>query len=287
MRRRTASWHLLAYLSAACTASTVPQPGQPVPLPSLPNPAPIPSAVGSWTFNYSPGAVAYQISRTARIESQSDSGSHQEVSTNTTHELLTLELAGDTIHFTAIIDTSLTTTQGTIGPVQSVPLPVQLSGSFVGDSLMISGDSIVEKCNPVSSVLSADLHNLLVRFPVQLSQGSSWGDSVYLTACQGMIPTTAHIVRSYIVSGETAYQGEPVLLIQRADSIHAHGEGAQQQHRVTLDAIGTGNAIYYVTPKDGHVIHVNTGQDLDLAITASGKIHRFKQSSKQEFNFVR
>ena len=287
MRRRTASWHLLACLSAACTASTVPQPGRPVPSPSLPNPAPIPSAVGSWTFNYAPGAIAYQISRTARIEGQSDSGSHQEVSTNTTHELLTLELAGDTIHFTAIIDTSLTTTQGTIGPVKSVPLPVQLSGLFAGDSLMISGDSIVEKCNPVSSVLSADLHNLLVHFPVPFSQGGSWRDSVELTACQGMIPTSAHIVRSYIVSGETAYQGEPVLLIQRADSIHAHGEGAQQQHRVTLDVIGTGNAIYYVTPKDGHVVRINTGQDLDLAITASGKIHRFKQSSKQEFNLVR
>ena len=287
MRRRTASWHLLACLSAACTASTVPQPGRPVPSPSLPNPAPIPSAVGSWTFNYAPGAIAYQISRTARIEGQSDSGSHQEVSTNTTHELLTLELAGDTIHFTSIIDTSLTTTQGTIGPVKSVPLPVQLSGLFAGDSLIISGDSIVEKCNPVSSVLSADLHNLLVHFPVPFSQGGSWRDSVELTACQGMIPTSAHIVRSYIVSGETAYQGEPVLLIQRADSIHAHGEGAQQQHRVTLDVIGTGNAIYYVTPKDGHVVRINTGQDLDLAITASGKIHRFKQSSKQEFNLVR
>lgn len=286
MRRRT-SWHLLAYLSAACTASTVPQPGRPVPSPSLPNPAPIPSAVGPWTFNYAPGAIAYQISRTARIESQSDSGSHEEGSTNMTHELLTLELAGDTIHFTAIIDTSLTTTQGTIGPVQSVPLPVQLSGLFVGDSLMISGDSIAEKCNPVSSVLSADLHNLLVHFPVQFSLGSGWRDSVELTACQGMIPTHAHIVRSYIVSGETAYQGEPGLLVQRTDSIHAHGEGTQQQHRVTLDAIGTGNAIYYMSPKDGHVVRVNTAQDLDLAITASGRIHHFKQSSKQEFNFVR
>ena len=290
MRRRTGSWHLLTYLSAACTASTVPQPGQPIqpiPSPSLPNPGPIPSAAGAWTFNYAPGAIAYQISRSAGIESQSDSGSHREISTNITHELLTLELTADTIHFIAIIDTSSSTTQGVIGPVQSVPLPVQLSGSFIGDSLIISGDSIAEKCNPVSSTLSADLHNLLVRFPAQLSQGSEWRDSVELTACQGMIPTTAHITRSYIISGETAYQGGSVLLVQRTDSIHAHGEGAQRQHRVTLDASGTGNAIYYVSPKDGRVMRINTGQDLDLEITASGKIHRFKQSSKQEFNFVR
>src|ERR1700730_5393102 len=287
MHRRTGSWHFLIYLSAACTASTVPQPGRPMPSPPLPNPVPVPSAVGSWTFNYAPGTVAYRISRSASIESQSDSGTHREISTNATHELLTLEVAGDTIHFTAIVDTSSTTTQGTIGPVQSVPLPVQLSGSFIGDSLIISVDSVVGKCSPVSSALSADLHNLLVRFPVQLLQGGSWSDSVELTACQGMIPTTANITRSYIVSGETAYQGETVLLVQRTDSIHAHGEGAQQQHRVILDASGTGNAIYYVSLKDGRVVRLNIGQDLDLAITTSGKIHRFKQSSKQQFDFVR
>jgi hypothetical protein len=287
MHRRTGSWHFLVCLLAACTASTVPQPGQPILPPSLPNPVPIPSAAGPWTFNYAPGAIAYQISRTAAIESQSDSGSHREISTNNTHELLTLELAGDTIHFAAIVDTSSTTTQGTIGPVQSVPLPVQLSGSFIGDSLTISVDSVTEKCNPVSSALSADLHNLLVRFPVQLLQGSSWRDSVELPACQGMIPTMAYIARSYIVSGETAYQGQSVLLVQRTDSIHAHGEGAQQQHRVMLDVSGTGSAIYYLSSKDGRIVHVNTGQDLDLAITTSGKINRFKQSSKQEFNFVR
>jgi hypothetical protein len=201
--------------------------------------------------------------------------------------LLTLELAGDTIHFTAIIDTSSTLTRGAIGPVQSVPVPVQLSGSFIGDSLIFSGDSIAEKCNPVSSTLSADLHNLLVRFPIPLLQGSSWKDSVELTACQGMIPTTAHIARSYTVSGEAAYQGEPVLLVQRTDSIHAHGEGAQQQHRVTLDASGTGSATYYISPGSGRVMRISTGQDLDLAITASGKIHHFKQSSKEEFNLGR
>jgi hypothetical protein len=288
MRRRTDSWHFLFYLLAACTASTVPQAGRPLPpSPSLPNPVPVTSAAGTWTFNYAPGAIAYQISRSAGIESQSDSGSHREISTNATHEALTLAPTGDTIHFTAVVDTFATTTQGTIGPVQSISLPVQLSGSFVRDSLIISADSVAEKCNPVNSALSADLHNLLVRFPVQLSQGSSWRDSVELTACQGMIPTTAHIARSYIVSGETPYQGELVLVVQRTDSIHAHGEGAQQQHRVILDASGTGNAIYYVSPKDGRVMRVNTGQDLDLAITASGRTHHFKQSSKQEFNFVR
>jgi hypothetical protein len=251
----------------------------------MPNPEP--SAVGAWTFNRAPGAVSYRISRSAAIESQSDSNPHREVSTNTTHELVTLDLAGDTIHFTAIIDTSSTTTQGTIGPVQSVQLPVQLTGLVAANSLTISGDSIAEKCNPVSSALSADLYNLLVGLPTQLSRGNSWRDSVELSTCQGMIPTLVRIARSYVVSGETIYQGLPVVVVQRRDSIDAHGEGAQQQHRVILDASGTGNATYYLNPQNGFIAHLNTGQDLDLAITTSGKIHRFRQSATQEFSSVR
>jgi hypothetical protein len=287
MNRRVSSWYFLAYLAAACTAATVPPAGAPTPSPSLPNPVPLPPTAGSWTFNYAPGVIAYQISRTAAIEGQSDSGSHREISTNSTHELITLEPAGDTIHFTATVDVFSATTQGVIGPAQVMQLPVQLSGTFVGDSLKLANDSIAEGCSPVSSALSADLHNLLLRFPAQLSQGSSWGDSVELKACQGMVPTTVRIARSYVVSGEAAYQNQPVLLVQRSDMIQAHGEGAQQQHPLLLDAKGTGNATYYVSPKDGRIVRLTTGQDLDLTISVSGKIHRFKQNSKQDYSLVR
>jgi hypothetical protein len=285
MRSRRNCVYFLLLITTGCAPSAVPRPVQPTPLPSTPNP--VPSAAGAWTINRSSGVIAYQISRSAAIESQSDSSPHREISTNRTHELVTLNMAGDTIHFTAIIDTSSSTTQGTIGPVQSIQLPVQLSGSVTGDSLTISTDSTTEKCNPVSSALSADLHNLLVGFPIRLSQASSWRDSLELSTCQGMIPTTVRIARSYVVSGETTYQGLPVVVVQRRDSIHGHGEGAQQQHRVTLDASGTGNAAYYLNPQNGFILRLNTEQNLDLTITTSGKIHRFTESSTQNYGSVR
>jgi hypothetical protein len=247
----------------------------------------VPSAAAGWTINRSSGAISYQISRSAAIESQSDSSHRREISTNTASEHITLDVAGDTIRFTAIMDTSSTTTQGIIGPVQPVRLPVQQSGLQMGDSLTISTDSTAEGCNPISSALSADLHNLLVGFPVQLLQGSRWRDSLELSTCQGMIPTTVRIARSYVVSGEASYQGLPVVVVQRRDSIHAHGEGAQQQHRVMLDASGTGSATYYLNPQNGFILRLNTEQNLDLAITASGKINHFRESSTQNFSSVR
>jgi len=285
MRRRRHHLYFFVLITTGCAPSAVQRPVQPTPLPPLPSP--VPSAAGGWMINHSSGAISYQISRSAAIESQSDLNPHREISTNTAREHLTLDLAGDTIRFTAIMDTSSTTTQGIIGPVQSVRLPVQLSGLQIGDSLTISTDSTTERCNPVSSSLAADLHNLLIGFPIQLSQGSSWRDSLELSTCQGMIPTTVHIARSYVVSGEASYQGLPVVVVQRRDSIHAHGEGAQQQHRVILDASGTGSATYYLNPQNGFILRLNTEQNLDLAIATSGKINRFKESSTQNFSSVR
>ncbi len=111
-------------------------------------------------------------------------------------------------------------------------------------------------------------------------------DSLEVATCQGIIPMTARIARSYFVSGGITFEGNPVLLIQRTDTVQAHGEGAQQQHRLTVDATGTGNAIYYMSSKYGRVLRLTTGQDLVLAITTSGTTHHFKQHLKQDFNSV-
>jgi hypothetical protein len=79
----------------------------------------------------------------------------------------------------------------------------------------------------------------------------------------------------------------PVLVIQRADFIQAEGEGAQQQHRLLLTAVGTGNATYYVDIGTGHVVHLTVNQDIDLTVTASGRANHFRQNARQEFTLVR
>jgi len=244
---------------------------------------------GAWTFNYAPGTMRYQISRSAAIESQSDSGgSKRETSTNATNELLSLVAAGDSgISFTAVVDTFSTTSHGLIGPVPAIQLPVQVTGFLAGQTLTISGDTSTSiKCNPVFSTLVSDLRNLLPQFPAELSPGKAWRDSVDSSGCQAGIPTTSRTTSAYVVAGEANYEGRPILVVQRSDMIQAHGEGAQQQHPVKLDASGTGNALYYLDTKDGRITRIAAGQELNLTITTTGKLHQFKQSSKQDFRLV-
>lgn len=208
---------------------------------------------------------------------------------NITHEFVTLASAADSgMDLTAVVDTFSTTTQGLIGPVQPTRLPVEVKGRFAGNSLNFRPDSSTEngKCNPITSTLVSDLHNLLTHFPAQLFQGLIWRDSVISTGCQAGVPTTSRTIRSYVVSGEAIDEGRSVLLIQRSDTIQAHGEGAQQQHPLKLDVTGTGSAVYYLDTKGGYIVRLTAGQELNLVITTSSKAHRFKQSSRQDFRLL-
>jgi hypothetical protein len=275
---------LVVLFLAACVSTQPPQGGTPAP--SLPTPAPIAATPGSWTFTFTPGTVAYRVSRSAAIENISDS-SRREITTNATFESLSLQPAGDTIGFTAAVDTFSTTTQGAIGTVQPVQLPIRVAGSLIRDSLTIAGDSLSEKCNPATTVLITDLHNLLPHFPTTLSTAASWRDSTSLAGCQGSIPIDSHIGRSFRVLGESNYDGLPVLVIERTDTIQAAGEGAQQQHRLQLKASGIGSAMYYMDTHSGRILRLTVSQDLNLTITASGKASNFRQNAKEEFTLVR
>jgi hypothetical protein len=278
-------WTLLVYFTIACSSTRASLPA--LPAPSLP-PVINPSSTVSWTFSYSPGTAQYQISRSAAIEGRSDSSSSREISTNITRELITLTPAADSgIGFTAVVDTFSSTTQGLIGPVQPVQLPIQVSGILADSGLIIRGDRNNDKCNPVSSAVASDLHNLLTRFPVQLSQGLVWRDSVSTSGCQATIPTSSRTIRSYVVLGESAHEGRPVVVIQRTDTIQAEGEGAQQQHPIKLNAGGTGRAIYYLDTTGGYVVRLTSDQELVLTIITSSKAYQFKQSSRQDFRLTR
>ena len=287
---RGRSWYLLFGFAVGCGGTRTSLPGVPSPLPTSPvsqAPLSVTPTVEASSFKYAPGTVRYRISRSAAIESTGpELQTHREISTNITNELLTLESVDLATNFTAFIDTSATTTQGLIGSVQSIQLPVQVSGSLTSVALTMNASPDQGKCSTVSSMLMTDLYNLLIVFPEQLSTGVSWKDSTDVQGCQAGIPTSAHTARSYVVSGSSSYEGRPVLVILRTDTTHAKGEGGLQQHRVSIDAVGVGTALYFLDAATGRVLRLTVDQILDLGVTASATRSQFRQNSKQEFQIV-
>jgi len=272
---------------ACATPGSRPLPS--TPLPGSPEPTVPAERIRDWTFQYLAGVRSYRITRTAVIENLSDSISTRETTSNLTHELLMLERIGDTIQFSIVVDTFATKSKNPAGTGEASAIPIQLAGLLVNDSLQIASDTLteLEKCSPARSAVISDLHTLLIPFPTSIVPGTKWTDSVELDGCQGMIPTIAHVVRSYVVSGETTVNGEPVIVVERSDTIQAHGEGAQQQHRLVLDASGNGKIRYYLNPSNGLIAQIAGAQRVDLTINVSGKLHRFGQNLEQEFILIR
>ncbi len=275
-------------LVVACAPMRSSNPPTPIAIPPSPgNQLPtvaVPGA-GLWVFKYQPGSAGYQISRTATI-ARIDTVGQTEVSTNASHELITLDSTDVGIDFVVVIDGFTTTTQGLIGPVQPAQLPVQISGSFTPSGLNLR-NSAGEKCSPVHSAVFSDLYNLFVVLPQPLAAGTRWTDSVDIRSCPAGVPALSHTVRMFTVAGETTYDGRPVVMVQRADTTIAQGEGGLQQHRLSIDAHGTGTAVYYLDVASGRILHLTVSQTLTLGVVTSSRQYRLKQDSKQDFGLLR
>jgi hypothetical protein len=240
---------------------------------------------GPWAFAYVSDTFRLRISRTAAIESQTDSGTHREISTNNSHEVLVLSVNAGTIRYTALVDSFSTASQGLIGNAQPPSLPVEVSG--VVDSITTGGDSTISPtCNPVQSNLEADVRNVLISFPRTLAPGLTWRDSILSIGCYGTIPLRVTVIRRFSVVGKTSFNGQAAVGVQRLDSITAQGAGRQQQHQLVIEARGSGAATYTLSPGAGRLLHLATNQDLEFTIRASGRTNRFRETAKEEFNLV-
>ena len=276
----------LALSISAC--ATAPRPGSGAGRDdSRPAATPVPSsAPGPWSFSPAVGTRAYRVSRNASIEGVTDSAVRREVVSNFTHEILTLEQAGEEMSFRVVIDTFAVITQGPIEPAQIAELPIQLTGSLGMGGVRVETPAS-DSCDPVRATVAADIHNLLAPAPSQLSRGAVWRDAITTTGCQAGIPTTATTRRTFTVAGEVAYCGRPHLLVQRVDSVNARGEGANGQHRMTVEGTGAGSALYYLETASGEVSRLTTNQRIRITVTTSGRLHSFTQTTNQEFVLVR
>lgn len=281
-------WLLLSGLGFGCTGTRGSIPAPMTPAPASPEVSPsTPSPVGpqSWIFRYLSGTGNYLITRSATIERE-DSVGDRDTSTNITHELITFQPTDSGTDFTAVVDTFATAMQRFIDPGQPFQLPIEVSGSLIAGKVTIITPMTDEKCSPAGSVIITDLHNLLISFPSLLTPGISWRDSVDVTGCQMGIQTSSHTVRTFLVSGAAVYAKTPVVLVLRTDTTHVEGQGALQQHQISIEADGSGAALYYIDPLAGRIIHIALDQKLNFGVATVARKYRFSQKSKQDFRMV-
>ena len=167
-------------------------------------------------------------------------------------------------------------------PDLSLVLPLSFVGHFENGRLLLDSAGKEQVTNPARctnstrGVLTSIQRNFIVP-PAILTTGLSWTDSLTVPACSGSIPLTLSIRRAYTVAGEINRDGHRVLLIQRTEETVAAGEGAQGQHRVTLNSRGSGLTSLYFDYTTGDLVSLQGEQRSHVEVTSSGRVQRFTQ----------
>jgi hypothetical protein len=98
------------------------------------------------------------------------------------------------------------------------------------------------------------------------------------SSCNGEIPISTTIIRSFRVIGDDLTNGLPTILISRTDRLQANGSGSEGQHRVEVSSSGSGSAQLWITPESGRLIHSSGKFSGVVTILASGRRQVFNQT---------
>jgi hypothetical protein len=232
------------------TSAPVPEPAStPQTTPAASPSAPgIHTTEGPWTFTYAPGTLTYNITVEARIARVPDSTNARVFPPATQQITLTLLPTGET-------------------QLVTPPAPT----SSVCDS---------------TAALATRASQLIPKLPTQLTAGATWSDTVIVEGCRGNIPAVTNIARRYTVVGDTTVGGTQLLHVVRTEAVVSRGEGNEGQHRVLMNATGTGTSSLFFDVTKGRFFGSSGTHTTDVGITTSGRVNHFLQHTTERVMLV-
>lgn len=250
-------------LLMACASAPPATPPAPVDAPSTDHPpravappigvAPLPpvpvSRTESWTFAYAPGSYVYSFKTDATVAPVTDTTLKQQVPELSQRATITISATGD---------------------VQVIDPPPLLTATA---------------CD-LNGALTARAQQLIPKIPNHLTVGTTWRDSTTTTGCRGSIPAESTVISNYVVVGDTILGSNPLLRIQRTDSLSATGEGADGQHRILISAAGSAQVDLLFDFTAGRLVSLRGVQSTMINVTTSGRSARFVQHVTESVSIV-
>lgn len=285
----------LSVLASACRTSA--PGGAPGPDPGGPSPASIdrPSAdVSIWNISPVNQEHSYTSVTSAVLESTGPLPLSRDTVTSTVNFSLSLSRDTSPPAYSARIESiSIRGGSRTRDPasVSDSLLPFAFTGRV--DSTRITIDPLKSQADLVSGCTSEVtavipiIQRSLVFVPLQLHKGLTWTDSLVTTVCSGPLQTALSSIRTYLVKGQTALHGRPVILLEQQNRTSFTGEGTQQQHRVRVHGNGSGTAQIAVDAETGILIETAADHVTTLTVTSSGRDQTFTQTSRERVTLTK
>lgn len=257
----------------------------PIAPPSVETPAR--NRVASWSLVPAKQATRYVSTIIATIESTSEAQTTRDtIAQQTRFTLLTATNSGSTAYLGSI--TEISTLPGSrIGSSDRRPtLPVSFTGHISNGMMTLDelngrlDGGRVDCTDPAYSALGSIQHRVVV-VPPEMTRSTAWTDSLKLTACNGIIPTTITSIRTSRVIGEGEIDAVAAILIEQTERAYSTGEGSEGQHRIFLKGETTGLTKLYIDAHTGALLSSEGEQQTNLTITA-GQSRRFTQVVREK-----
>ena len=276
------SRHILMVFLVAC--SSAPSGLDPAPTPSVPGTLDErPSAALRWTLTPVAEPMAYRSSSVSIVQLPGNPRADT-ISTTTDFTVALHRLSDNSARLSGILE------RFTINPppeTDSSSSMTRVPFSFISrfSTGRLSLDSAADQsfgtattCSPALSVLTSLQRGFLL-VPLVITSGVTWKDSTTVHGCNGVLPSTMTLIRTFRVRGESNYSGQRSVLIERADTTLTSGEGAQGQHRVFISTVGSGLTTIHLDRLTGLLLSADGNQVTRVQVRASGRIQEFTQST--------
>jgi hypothetical protein len=278
-------------VSAACVRSN-PAAAPPSEIPQSSSPAVSPAS-GSWSLIPDEGFHSYASRTVTTLELQGATSAIRDSFAVALDYSLRIQQ-----------DTGLPRVTGTIDRLQREPrsrlsetepaavLPLSFSGRISSGGLMLDSAggravAIIADCENAGLNQMSVIQRNISSAPLTLRPGTSWTDSSTVSTCSGTVPVELTTVRTYTVIGGAQAPEGAAIVVERSERTRAKGEGTQGQHRIGLQATGTGSARLYLEPASGLLRLAEGKSRTAITIRSSGRLQEFAQTVEERTTRVR
>ena len=279
---------IAVFILAACSRSSagpapLPEPGAQTPTQT----AEIPTGSRSWSFVHDSNPHRYSITASTLLELAGDSGVSKETFETSTDFTIAISGEATPVKVSGLVENLKLSGNGRMSQESNQPFqPFSFSGRIENGALALdsaggSAFQTVTACDNAGLNAVTALNRSIISLPRAIAAGMTWTDSSTVSGCSGSIPVQLTAIRSYRILGETKDGGPGMIAIDRTDRVRATGEGSQGQHRVLLQANGSGSARILVDRSSGILSGIEGEQKTDVIVTTSGRTQHFVQTVRE------
>lgn len=175
-------------------------------------------------------------------------------------------------------------------PVTALPFPFSghiASGGLILDSAGNRAVAVIADCENAAFNQMNVIQRNISNPPLTLRPGTSWTDSSTVSTCSGTIPVELTTIRIYTVIGGAQAPEGATIVVERSERTRAKGEGTQGQHRIGIDAAGTGSTRLYLEPASGLLRLAEGKSKTVITVRSSGRLQQFVQTVEERTARVR